>query len=85
MPLFAIRYTVSGRLRFPLDMLRYDGSHPSTQGDVAVLDAALDAGRDGAAAVTLTHIGPSSKWLPTAERWRFFGWDVLPGTRVQRL
>jgi hypothetical protein len=39
---WVISFVVSGRLVFPIDMLRYDGCWPTTQEDVGQLSWSLD-------------------------------------------
>lgn len=59
-------YDVFGTGRFPLDMLRYDRSHPTTQSDVMAMGGAHDA-----RAVNLTALNK-----PDAGRWASMGWQV---------
>lgn len=56
------RYTVSGTLSFPRDMLRYDGA--------ALLSPSEAEGR-GRREVRIVHASGC-----TPERWRSFGWTV---------
>lgn len=68
-----IKFTVEGSGPFPLDMLRYDSAHPSSETDA---NRAQDAER-GRRRVTLL----STAWkAPTVGRWESFGWHVVPTT-----
>lgn len=64
-------YTVSGRGRFPLDMLRYDSAWPASSTDSATISATLTVHRGSAAVQLLSHKSP------TADRWTSFGWTVI--------
>ena len=63
-------YSVSGRGRFPLDMLRYDCSWPARSEDAHTIRQAV-AAHSGHATVQLR-----SHRAPTASRWDSFGWEV---------
>jgi hypothetical protein len=63
-----IKFTVSGRGLFPLDMLRYDCCYPASPQDVNSMDGR--ARRE----VTLVAANPVA---PTTGRWASFGWDVI--------
>ena len=64
-------YRVSGRGKFPFDMLRYDQCWPRRERDSALIDAHT------------RH--PNVEWevelmgtrMPTAARWRSYGWEVV--------
>jgi len=67
----AVRYfTVTGRGRFPFDMLRYDQCWPCTQEDVTIMcnDRELSTER------SVTLMTNSTKGVPMGERWSSFGW-----------
>lgn len=69
-------YTVSGSSPFPLDMLRFDGSYPLSQADVAEIAASIchdDPDKRRVINLVSTH---DTNWLPTQARWRTFGWRV---------
>ena len=60
-------FSVRGRGRFPIDMLRYDSCWPFQTKDSAAIEA------DGVRTVTLESASPNR----TAARWRSFGWEVV--------
>lgn len=60
-------YTVFGKGRFPLDMLRHDRASP-TEPHGAVLIVATDGG--------YRRIALQSVINPTVDRWASFGWGV---------
>lgn len=63
-------YEVTGRLPFPLDMLRYDMAWPVRPDDVASIQASL--ARDGGSQTVRLN----STRRPTVGRWESFGWTV---------
>lgn len=66
-------FTVQGRGRFPVDMLRYDGCYPASSADAQIIEETIRGDRTGLQQVQLgTHNGK-----PTADRWRSFGWTVV--------
>lgn len=71
-------YRVRGSGAFPVDMLRYDGSHPRREEDSGTIEA-----RSPSAGAMLpgTSIGlerwAERTWRPCADRWRSFGWEVV--------
>jgi hypothetical protein len=65
------RYTVTGRTRFPIDMLRYDCSWPNSSESASKI-----AGTFGSHGVGEVTIGLSSDKKPTPARWASFGWRV---------
>lgn len=75
-------FTVKGKGRFPIDMLRYDGCWPYSGQDAAAIEATMDPMErkrirdmtdDGCITVKLVK---HSRQLPTVERWRSLGWKV---------
>lgn len=68
-------YSVEGAGPFPVDMLRYDASYPSGQGDVGRITAG-DLETTETREVELVHVGDNKRWLLTEARWRSFGWRV---------
>ncbi len=69
-------YTVSGTGRFPVDMLRYDRSHPANETVSYRIEAAIhDPTRDGRTTVVLERNG-EKQWKAAAARWNSFGWRV---------
>ena len=74
-------FTVEGRGRFPMDMLRYDRAVPSTGDDVTTLEDDRGLAMAFVRRVELMAFAPvGNKLEPTTERWRSFGWSVVPGT-----
>lgn len=73
------QYTVRGDMAFPLDMLRYDACHPTSQESVAEIDASLQreerAGRRSAGKPFVVKLA-SYVGAPEAKRWSSFGWRV---------
>jgi hypothetical protein len=65
------KYTVSGRGRIPLDMLRYDRAAPFNVNDVAELEGSLFG--DPTQTYEIKLISHQS---PTAARWVSFLWVV---------
>jgi hypothetical protein len=65
-----LRYTVSGRGHFPADMLRYD--------DAEILGKPVPTER----LTEVTEFRISGLGC-TPERWRSFGWSVVPTTVVE--
>lgn len=64
-------FTVSGRGRFPYDMLRYDQCCPIFPNDASNIgrtDTGIDSQRD----IQFN----STKNYPTVARWESFGWNV---------
>ena len=61
---------------FPIDMLRYDGCFPDTSEDSVLIS--YQHPKKGAS-VTLRKVG-TVHWTPTTERWRSFGWNIVPGS-----
>lgn len=72
--LWGIRFKVSGRGEFPVDMLRSDACHPTS-----LVSAGMVYGRagEGYRTVELESWQRESFWLPNVERWRSFGWTVV--------
>lgn len=68
-------YTVSGETRFPLDMLRIDGSYPAAASDVASITQSLRDRPTGRLIINLLTVRDTN-WLPVQSRWRSFGWRV---------
>jgi DUF1680 family protein len=68
------KFTVRGKVTFPLDMLRYDCCYPATQEDVAKMAESLYTS-DGCE-IQLEAFR-DKKWQPTKERWKSFLWEVI--------
>lgn len=75
---YVFHYIVHGRGPLPLDMLRRDRSYPATEHS-AQAASLTDYGRP--CEVTLEHVG-ERHWMPLAERWKSFGWEVLAVQRT---
>jgi hypothetical protein len=70
-------FTVTGELQFPIDMLRYDCCYPETQEDVSKIHCSLERPSIKAITISLTRwVETKGRDLPTADRWRSFGWKV---------
>jgi hypothetical protein len=70
-----VHYTVAGRGRFPIDMLRYDGAYPLEGKDAAKIEQSFDPqGRKdlGRYEVELVTHG-----CPEEARWASFMWEVV--------
>ena len=78
-----IRFTVTGRGKFPADMLRRDACFPCHLEDVQAIEDGLrlEDGYFVTRSVTLVHEDPRGLWHPTEGRWSSFGWTV---TNVER-
>jgi len=69
-----MKFTISGRGNFPLDMLRYDCCYPSSPQDVSKIE-----GREPRE-ITLIAANP---FAPTKGRWASFGWTATNGEEVR--
>lgn len=65
-------FTVQGRGRFPVDMLRYDSAWPR---DGASAESIL-VSEDGEARKVRLNLVPGYTY-PTRARWSSFGWTVI--------
>lgn len=72
-----VSFQVEGRGSFPLDMLRYDQCWPAGPEDVAKMG--LDREQRTVKLNRATHHRLHG---PTFERWRSFGWSVVPQSAV---
>jgi hypothetical protein len=68
------RFTVTGKGRFPYDMLRYDECYPAPGADAEQLHPV----HSGVRSIQLQTLQPTLQWEPTVARWRSFGWSVVP-------
>lgn len=66
-------FVVRGRGSFPIDMLRYDVCHPSTERDSATIMATFER-RAGVREVREVELVGTH--TPTDGRWESFGWKV---------
>ena len=69
-----VTFTVRGAGRFPTDMLRYDGCHPTTEADSARID---DHDGRGQREVTLVGYTEPGRTYPSVERWGSFTWEIV--------
>jgi hypothetical protein len=77
------KFTVIGKGRFPLDMLRYDACWPQSTEDGATISMSLDK--------ECRELRPASGWQvqlmgvnpATAARWSSFGWTVAGNGAVR--
>ena len=75
--MYVIEYAVQGNGTFPFDMLRYDSSFPFEQ--IHNVDVELHS-YSVPRTVVLRRFAESKFWEPTNDRWRSFGWGIVPGT-----
>jgi hypothetical protein len=66
-----IKFVVTGRTSFPLDMLRHDCCWPTRSDDVLAIAESVQKYGGSDQRVELTSIQP-----PTDGRWSSFGWRV---------
>jgi hypothetical protein len=70
------KFTVTGKGRFPIDMLRHDQCFPLTTGDAQFFENSLDPELPRA----LRHIElgavADGGFRPTEGRWDSFGWHI---------
>lgn len=65
-------YTVTGKGRFPIDMLRYDLAHPAHESDSVSIAVSMADGPWRDHVVNLLGFKP-----PTPARWDSFGWTLV--------
>jgi len=65
------KFTVTGAMPFPLDMLRYDSCWPRNSEDVCVMYESIKSVDTTPATIKLSGANP-----PTKGRWRSFMWNV---------
>lgn len=78
-------FSVTGRLPFPDDMLRYDSCQPSTPGSAQEIADSQDYEKRAVRrnsdtpdyVVTLVRESERRYWEPTYGRWQSFGWAVV--------
>lgn len=78
--MYQFRYRVTGRVAFPIDMLRYDQSFPASEIDSGKIDRALHHDFKDGEEIELTTWTENRKWSPTERRWESFLWKVIPGS-----
>lgn len=76
MKLMPIQITVRGSGEFPIDMLRYDGCFPLSEGDARLIRDSFDGFAKKRTVVLLRPHG-YKHWQPSFKRWKSFGWEVV--------
>lgn len=79
--IFTKIYTVEGTGEFPIDMLRYDTCVPVHEGDAIQIQRTFgeDRGKfDEPRRVRIRKYSFLAEAKLTDERWRSFGWKVVP-------
>jgi len=75
----SITFTVSGKVPFPLDMLRYDACWPVTGEDAAEMEDSIHRRRDPKSGLMIRRrikLTTSNESAPTVGRWESFLWEV---------
>ena len=81
MKMYFIAFSVRGKGKFPLDMLRYDRCCPGKESDTLKIaptrggDLGLLSEEIVYREIDLCAIAPR-EWQPTRDRWSSFGWEV---------
>jgi hypothetical protein len=70
-------FQVSGSFSFPCDMLRYDSCFPADEQQSALIQNTFDAPHK-AITVRLARYTRRDMAPITPERWKSFGWHVVP-------
>lgn len=70
------RFTVIGRGKFPIDMLRYDSCWPAKSEDARTITATFDEPRDPRETFEIGLMQAAGYGEPTVARWDSFGWKV---------
>lgn len=79
---YAIRFSVTGSGRFPIDMLRYDSAVPYAERDADEISRRVED--DSERTVNLIAFTPLGRILsPTWGRWHSFGWRCSEAQEVQ--
>jgi hypothetical protein len=68
-----VNYKVAGKMMFPVDMLRYDGSYPRTETDSGVIEST--GGGDMPEGGHVVELQGYQR--PSIARWKSFGWRVV--------
>ena len=72
------QYVVEGTGSFPLDMLRYDSSYPSSSEAVTAMDEPVPTvSPEGRLVRKPRQVTLRSDREPTVGRWESFGWRVV--------
>jgi hypothetical protein len=64
-------FSVIGRGRFPIDMLRYDNCVPASENDAISIETGKDM-----RTVRLRRFVTDNTNGPAVGRWQSFGWDI---------
>ena len=83
MATYEFSYTVNGRGRFPMDMLRYDHSTPYSSADAARIEATFDSPMGVPIGITLVKVTNDKDWKPCVDRWASFLWGCSPANRLK--
>lgn len=78
------KFAVQSTLPFPIDMLRYDGAHPASEGDSHIIENSVQNGT-GAKRVELVRVDTQRFWTPTVGRWQSFGWEVIEFQQPEKI
>lgn len=73
-------FKVTGRVRFPFDMLRYDSCYPASERDSNVIEATTYDDKGPFEVELKSHSESVIYNGPTDARWRSFCWQVVPGS-----
>ena len=79
-----ITFTVKGRGRFPIDMLRYDGAYPTFGSDAGAIDGSLDDRFESYMKPWTVELTGWGLGAPTVARWESFGCKVTHINGVQQ-
>lgn len=71
------KLSVVGSGEFPIDMLRYDGCFPLSEGDSALISKSLRICPSEKTTVVLLKPNGYKHWTPNYARWKSYGWEVI--------
>jgi hypothetical protein len=76
--LIPIQITVRGTVPFPLDMLRYDGCFPLSEGDSKLIENSIYY-EDLNISRTIILLRPHGykHWTPSYAKWKSYRWEVI--------
>lgn len=77
MKLLPIQISVTGSNPFPIDMLRYDGCYPLSEGDANLIRSSLEEGLTKRTTIVLLKPNGYQHWTPNYKRWKSYGWEVV--------
>lgn len=74
--LIPIQVVVSGATPFPIDMLRYDGCFPLSEGDSNLI---INSMKDDSIRRFVILMRPHGfkSWKPSYAKWKYYGWEVV--------